>query len=572
MKIFLHLFLVLSILFFGCKHEPIDYKNPNDNIIVLKYLQDTFELDRGFNHQITPVVLEGIKPFQFSISSVPSVNESLLSIDSLGVISISGFIEEGNYDVSIDVSNNNTEFVFKNIITLTIKKMVMVPSNMSFVPNELIVDFGSEGNSVVPFIKGTYPIDYSVKSEPEIAGFTIGNNGKIYVSNTVPVGVYKLSITASNQIGTTVFNNIYTVDVKKSGPKNLIYTPSSLSIVSGTAGVSPIPTIEGHGDITYQISSTPATPYIYVDNNTGVIFASSSTDIGNYYIDVIATSVYGNTLFYNAFNVNVTSAPVAPNNLSYNPTGISVEFGASGTSASPSITGTTPITYSATVSPVNSAISIHPTNGIISVSNTSTSGTFLLSVTATNTAGSQLFNNIFSVTVNNPTSPSNLVYNPSSISMIEGNSVSSATPTISGSMPITFSLSTTPPTPHITISNSTGVISISNAASAGTYTASVTATNDFGSETFNNIYSILIETPSSFVSFADDILPILNASCTSCHSTFSNYNTAKSKINTIIDRINRVQGSTGFMPKNGTKLPQNQLDLIQQWLDDGLNP
>jgi len=38
----------------------------------------------------------------------------------------------------------------------------------------------------------------------------------------------------------------------------------------------------------------------------------------------------------------------------------------------------------------------------------------------------------------------------------------------------------------------------------------------------------------------------------------------------LLDRISRAQGTPGMMPNGGTRLPQNQIDLISQWEEQGL--
>jgi hypothetical protein len=50
------------------------------------------------------------------------------------------------------------------------------------------------------------------------------------------------------------------------------------------------------------------------------------------------------------------------------------------------------------------------------------------------------------------------------------------------------------------------------------------------------------------------------------------YNQVKTSVlnNGLLDRISRVQGASGMMPYQGTRLPQNTIDLIIDWNTDGL--
>jgi len=65
--------------------------------------------------------------------------------------------------------------------------------------------------------------------------------------------------------------------------------------------------------------------------------------------------------------------------------------------------------------------------------------------------------------------------------------------------------------------------------------------------------------------------------CTPCHVTgganpnkWDDYSMAKSKIDAILDRVNRDATADGFMPKNGTKLPAATIDILTKWKADGL--
>lgn len=74
-----------------------------------------------------------------------------------------------------------------------------------------------------------------------------------------------------------------------------------------------------------------------------------------------------------------------------------------------------------------------------------------------------------------------------------------------------------------------------------------------------------------------NIKPLFAASCTPCHmqggthpSKFDDYTTAKNKINSILDRVQRTAGTTGFMPAGGTKLSTENIALLNKWVADGL--
>jgi uncharacterized membrane protein len=83
------------------------------------------------------------------------------------------------------------------------------------------------------------------------------------------------------------------------------------------------------------------------------------------------------------------------------------------------------------------------------------------------------------------------------------------------------------------------------------------------------------------VTFAK-VAPILKLNCVPCHEANSgpnfnarkkhveNYAVAKDLASFIADRIQRESNAAGFMPFGKPKLVQADIDLIKQWIADGL--
>lgn len=81
------------------------------------------------------------------------------------------------------------------------------------------------------------------------------------------------------------------------------------------------------------------------------------------------------------------------------------------------------------------------------------------------------------------------------------------------------------------------------------------------------------------VTYNKDIKTILTGSCGPCHlpgsaanaNKWDDYATAKAKITSILDRVQRTPGSTGFMPRGASaQIPQASIDKLKQWVTDGL--
>ncbi len=174
------------------------------------------------------------------------------------------------------------------------------------------------------------------------------------------------------------------------------------------------------------------------------------------------------------------------------------------------------------------------------------------------------------------TAPANLIYTPNSLSTPEGTAANSATPTVQGNTPITYTLSTNPDAgANISINGSTGVISVTSALSAGSYSVSVSAKNSAGTTQFPNAYTVNVSS-STKVTFDADIDPIIKASCSPCHVSGGNntdytvFSSSRTNVDFIINRIKRNQGTPGFMPQGGSKLSAANIAKIEQWKTDGL--
>ena len=109
-------------------------------------------------------------------------------------------------------------------------------------------------------------------------------------------------------------------------------------------------------------------------------------------------------------------------------------------------------------------------------------------------------------------------------------------------------------------------------AGTATYTIIPTANGVAGNPITVAVTVNLLKT-----TYVANVKPILTASCTPCHmpggvnpNKWDDYATTKSKINTILDRVKRDQGATGFMPRNGTKLSADKIAVLEKWLADGL--
>jgi uncharacterized membrane protein len=77
------------------------------------------------------------------------------------------------------------------------------------------------------------------------------------------------------------------------------------------------------------------------------------------------------------------------------------------------------------------------------------------------------------------------------------------------------------------------------------------------------------------IKFSAHIKPLLDNKCGECHgpgqsqTNYVDFTNAKNGISNILNRIQREEGATGFMPRNGSKLTEKEIELIKQWKEDG---
>ncbi len=462
-------------------------------------------------------------------------------------------------------------FIFARCSSSANKDIIVAPSELIYSVNQLTIEEGQKASSIAPLLKGTPPFTFSVSNNPATSQIVIDNQGIISVLENITAGTYAVSVTASNSTNRATFPSVFTVNVKKKilPPSALAYTPNQLTLDFGAVGNSTAPSIQGTAPFTFGMTANPQTDKISI-NNQGVIAVATGLETGTYKISVSAKNDAGNVSFNDTFSVVVKPSP--PSNLTYSPNTVEINAGTAVTSSLPSIQGTLPITYTMTTSPVTDKISIG-NNGTISVASTLTAGTYNVNVTAKNEASTITFNNVFSVTVkstNTPASPpSSLSYSPKILTIEQGKAGSSAAPTISGTSPFTFAIgSNNTANGQISINATTGVVSAGANTPTGTYMLTITAGNSAGMATFMGALTVVVNAPVVAVSFAKDIQPFLQV-CGGCHS-YNQYAAAKANIDNMLNRVQRAQGSGGFMPQGGSPLSKTQIDLLKKWVDDGL--
>ena len=261
---------------------------------------------------------------------------------------------------------------------------------------------------------------------------------------------------------------------------------------------------------------------------------------------------------------------VGPSGLNYSPAQITVFSNEEATTPKPVIEGTQPITFGLTGN-TSPQITINA-EGIVSVAAGTTPGTYRPTITATNKAGSKAFDNVLTITVNQAlVLPTAFSYSPASSEVNQGTAFSTGAPQTNSTGPVTYALTVSPSAGNNITINAQGVIQAGSSLAVGTYVIAVAVSNANGSITFNQAFTLVVKAANTTqVSFVSDIKPILNGTCTGCHSNYSDYTSTKNDVDKILNRIQRQPGSTGFMPQGGQALTAAQIELIKKWKADGL--
>ena len=79
------------------------------------------------------------------------------------------------------------------------------------------------------------------------------------------------------------------------------------------------------------------------------------------------------------------------------------------------------------------------------------------------------------------------------------------------------------------------------------------------------------------VSFASNVQPIIQGSCSPCHiagqgraKALNSYDAAKTNVDEIIARVKRNPEDKGFMPMRHPKLSDSTIAVFERWKETGL--
>ena len=201
-----------------------------------------------------------------------------------------------------------------------------------------------------------------------------------------------------------------------------------------------------------------------------------------------------------------TQNTVLPTNLDYQPDSVAVSINQEAISPEPTVDGTPPFNFELVrVNPTNGSVtsSIDANTGVIRLTSTAVNDVqgYQAEVKVSNAAGDATFQRAFVVTVIDQVStgaPTDLIYDPDTVNYNGTGQFDSVQPTVNGSLPVTFAKAAVSPqnaAGAIVVNPTTGVITASDLREfgTGTYQVDVTVSNDQGSTTFVQVYTLIVD-------------------------------------------------------------------------------
>ena len=426
-----------------------------------------------------------------SYTVFPSLPSGLSLNTTTGVISgtPTSITSSATYTVTATNTGGSTTF------GVVIRANDLAPSALSYNSPNVFTRNVAIAN-LNPTVSGGTVVSYSISPAlPSGLSFST-STGRISGTAAVISPTATYTVTATNTGGSTTFGVAITVnDV---APNSLSYNSPNVYTI-GNAILNLSPTISG-GTVT-SFSISPALPSgLFFNTSTGSISGTPSAIAATATYTVTATNTGGSS----TFGLVITINDVAPNSLSYNSPNI-YTVGNTILNLSPTISGG--IVTSFSISPaLPSGLSFNTSTGSISGTPSAIAATATYTVTATNTGGSSTFGLVITI---NDVAPNSLSYNSPNIYTV-GNTILNLSPTISGGIVTSFSISPALPS-GLSFNTSTGSISGTPSAIAATATYTVTATNTGGSTTFGVAITVNDVAPNSLSYNSPNVYTIGNA-------------------------------------------------------------
>ncbi|EJP15825.1 PF07603 family protein [Leptospira interrogans str. FPW2026] len=487
---------------------------PTNNLLQSASINDSVSV----NYSLSPYVLTKdlpIDPIQPSISgsieqcsSNPTLPTGLV-ISGTCTITGTPTINQPATNYTITASNLSQS----KSVTIVITVNANPPAALNFATPTFTFTAGAMPGfaPIVPNYTGT--ITNCTSDIPLPTGLSLGTtNCSLSGSPSTTQGPTNYTITASNAFGST--STIITITVNIAPPSALNYAGSPFVFTQDAtiAAIHPSYT----GTVTACNSDIPLPAGLTLGTTTCVISGTPNTIQPATHYNITASNASGSISFPITITVNL--AP--PSALSYAGTPFTFTQGATITTATPSVTGT--VTSCNSDIPLPAGLGINGTTCAISGTPTTTQSATNYTITASNAYGST--NTTISIRVN-LAPPSALSYAGTPFTFTQGATITTATPSVTGT--VTSCNSDIPLPAGLGINGTTCAISGTPTTTQSATNYTITASNAYGST--NTTISITVNlapptglayTPSALVFYkgvAGAATPTVTGTVTSCN-------------------------------------------------------
>ncbi|EMG12954.1 PF07603 family protein [Leptospira interrogans serovar Grippotyphosa str. LT2186] len=487
---------------------------PTNNLLQSASINDSVSV----NYSLSPYVLTKdlpIDPIQPSISgsieqcsSNPTLPTGLV-ISGTCTITGTPTINQPATNYTITASNLSQSKSATIVITVNANP----PAALNFATPTFTFTAGAMPGfaPIVPNYTGT--ITNCTSDIPLPTGLSLGTtNCSLSGSPSTTQGPTNYTITASNAFGST--STIITITVNIAPPSALNYAGSPFVFTQDATIAAIHPTYTG--TVTACNSDIPLPAGLTLGTTTCVISGTPNTIQPATHYNITASNASGSISFPITITVNL--AP--PSALSYAGTPFTFTQGATITTATPSVTGT--VTSCNSDIPLPAGLGINGTTCAISGTPTTTQSATNYTITASNAYGST--NTIISIRVN-LAPPSALSYAGTPFTFTQGATITTATPSVTGT--VTSCNSDIPLPAGLGINGTTCAISGTPTTTQSATNYTITASNAYGST--NTTISITVNpapptglayTPSALVFYkgvAGAATPTVTGTVTSCN-------------------------------------------------------